>query len=414
MAGVPICSVFINPHGIASARGCTDRKYVSFVMPVRRGWATRQPVDTSELPGWTRGGLRDTGEAERALGKSFRMTFRIWPSQRIRDGAENGTIAASIPILASQVQPASLDLRLGDRAFRVPTSFLPGHGRSVAGRLADLATHEVDLSRPHVLERNCVHIIPLLERVKLGPSTTARANPKSSSGRLDIFVRLITDGGTSFDEIPDGYEGPLYAEVVPRSFPIIAGVGATLNQIRFRDRDGDGAPPRRSIPVTIDLDPSRPDGIVGYRARRTSGLVDLGRVGAYRRADYWEPILVDAGRRELVLVPDEFYILASLEDIRVEADEAAEMVAYDTAVGEARVHYAGFLDPGFGIPASGGSGSKVVLEVRSHDVPFLLDHGQKVGTIVFEAMAERPDILYGEALASHYQGQGLKLSKHFI
>ncbi len=342
------------------------------------------------------------------------MTFRIWPSQRIREAARDETITAEVPLLTAQIQPASLDLRLGERAYRVSTSFLPGRGRKVADRLDQLAIHEVDLSRPHVLERDCVHIIPLLERVKLGPSTTARANPKSSSGRLDIFVRLIADGGTSFDEIPDGYEGPLYAEVVPRSFPIIAGVGATLNQIRFRDREPGGVSPRRNIPVTIDLDPSRPGGIVGYRARRTSGLIDLARVGAYRRADYWEPISVDPGRRELVLVPDEFYILASLEDIRVEAGEAAEMVAYDTAVGEARVHYAGFLDPGFGLPAPGGTGSKVVLEVRSHDVPFLLDHGQKVGTIVFEAMAERPDILYGEALASHYQGQGLKLSKHFI
>lgn len=342
------------------------------------------------------------------------MSSRIWPSQRIRQAAADRTITASVPIAASQVQPASLDLRLGALAYRVPTSFLPGRSKTVAERLADLATHEIDLARPHVLERNCVHIIPLLERLRLGPSTRAKANPKSSSGRLDIFVRLITDRGTSFDEIPEGYDGPLYAEVVPRSFPIIVGVGSTLNQIRFRERDGAAEPPLRSMAVTIDLDPAGRDGVVGYRARRTSGLIDLARVAAYRRSDYWEPIVVEAGRPELVLVPDEFYILASLEDIRVEPDEAAEMVAYDTTVGEARVHYAGFLDPGFGLPGLDGTGSKVVLEVRSHDVPFLLDHGQKVGTIVFEAMAERPDILYGEALASHYQGQGLKLSKHFM
>jgi dCTP deaminase len=342
------------------------------------------------------------------------MTFHIWPSQKIRRAAADGTITAAAPIQSSQIQPASLDLRLGDRAYRVPTSFLPGQDRSVAQRLSELATHEVDLSKPQVLERNCVHIVPLLEHVRLGPTTSARANPKSSSGRLDIFVRLITDGGTAFDEIPDGYDGPLFAEVVPRSFPVIAGIGATLNQIRFRDRVSGDIAPNRSMAVSINLDPTGADGIIAYRARRTSGLVDLSRVGAYRHEDFWEPISIGSGRRELVLVPDEFYILASLEEIVVEANEAAELIAYDTSVGEVRIHYVGFLDPGFGIIKVNGNGSKVVLEVRSHDVPFLIDHGQRVGTILFEKMSERPDILYGDAIKSNYQGQGLKLSKHFI
>jgi len=343
------------------------------------------------------------------------MTLRIWPSQRIRRAVADGAICASPPIREEQIQPASLDLRLANRAYRVPASFLPGRGRTVGQRLSELSTHEIDLSTPKVLERDCVHIIPLLERVALGPTTSARANPKSSSGRLDIFVRLITDFGTAFDDIPDGYQGPLFAEVVPRSFPVIAGVGATLNQMRFRDRvDGGVDVPSRTLSVSIDLDPSGQDGVVAYRARRTTGLVDLHRVAAYRRGDFWEPIAIESGRRELVLVPDEFYILASLEDIRVEANEAAEMIAYDTSVGEVRVHYAGFLDPGFGLPEQNGRGSKVVLEVRSHDVPFLLDHGQRVGTLVFEPMAERPDILYGQSIKSNYQGQGLKLSKHFV
>jgi len=343
------------------------------------------------------------------------MTLRIWPSQTIRRAVAEGMIHAATPVRSDQIQPASLDLRLSDRAYRVPTSFLPGRGRTVSQRLSELSTHEVDLSTPKVLERDCVHIIPLLETVRLGPRTSARANPKSSSGRLDIFVRLITDRGTAFDDIPEGYEGPLYAEVVPRSFPVIAAVGGSLNQVRFRDRiDDDANVPSRTTPVSINLDPAGADGVVAYRARRTTGLVDLNRVGAYRRADFWEPIVIDSGRRELVLVPDEFYILASLEDIRVEADEAAEMVAYDTSVGEVRVHYAGFLDPGFGLPEANGGGSKIVLEVRSHDVPFLLDHGQHVGTLLFEKMAERPDLLYGQSIKSNYQGQGLKLSKHFL
>ena len=342
------------------------------------------------------------------------MVFRIWPSQRIRQALVDGVVTASQPVADAQIQPASMDLRLGDRAYRVPASFLPGPSRTVSERLAALATHEVDLSRPSVLERNCVHIVPLLERVKLGPDTSARANPKSSSGRLDIFVRLITDRGVAFDDIPAGYEGPLFAEVVPRSFPVMAVVGTTLNQVRFRERFDSAAGVQRTSGVTINLEPSGPGGIIGYRARRTSGVIDLSRSGAHPRDEFWEPLTVVSDRRALVLVPDEFYILASLEDVQVGADEAAEMIAYDTSVGEARVHYAGFLDPGFGLPEAGGSGSKVVLEVRSHDVPFLLEHGQRVGTLEYEHMLETPDRLYGQDILSNYQGQSLKLSKHFL
>ncbi|MDX7949867.1 2'-deoxycytidine 5'-triphosphate deaminase [Lichenihabitans sp. Uapishka_5] len=342
------------------------------------------------------------------------MTFRIWPSQRIRQALADGVVAARMPVVDRQIQPASMDLRLGDRAYRVPASFLPGPHRTVAERLGDLATHAVDLSGPNVLERNCVHIIPLMESLRLPADTSARANPKSSSGRLDIFVRLITDRGSAFDDIPSGYAGPLYAEVVPRSFPVLAEVGATLNQIRFRQRDTGAMQAKRTSDVTINLDPDSSDGIVGYRARRASGVVDLARVAAYPRDEFWEPLFSVPGRRDLVLVPDEFYILASLEDVQVSASEAAEMVAYDTSVGEARVHYAGFLDPGFGLPEAGGSGSKVVLEVRSHDVPFLLEHGQRVGTLEYEPMLARPDQLYGQGILSNYQGQGLKLSKHFV
>ncbi|MFO1151262.1 MAG: 2'-deoxycytidine 5'-triphosphate deaminase [Alsobacter sp.] len=342
------------------------------------------------------------------------MGVVIWPSQAILKAIEKGLIAATPAVETAQIQPASLDLRLGDRAFRVPASFLPGPGRSMAARLSELSTHEVDLTQPQVLERNCVHIVPLIENLALPEGTSARANPKSSSGRLDIFVRIICDGGQAFDEIPAGYRGPLYAEVVPRSFPVIARMGSTLAQLRLFDEDAAVGDRTRLVPVSIDLDPAgKPGGIVGYRARRTSGLIDLARVGAYRVAEFWEPITMDRGRRELVLDPDDFYILASLEHVVIGADEAAEMLAYDTSVGELRAHYAGFLDPGFGLAEAGGAGSKVVLEVRSHDVPFLLDHGQRVATLRYEPLRERPAFLYGEGIRSNYQGQGLKLSKHF-
>ena len=338
----------------------------------------------------------------------------IWPYQRILGAVAAGQVASERAVEPDQLQPASLDLRLGPRAYRLPASFLPGPGRSVADRLAELSTHEVDLSRPTVLERNCVHIIPLMEGLRLPPGVDARANPKSSSGRLDIFVRIIVDGGTTFDDIPAGYHGPLYAEVVPRSFPVLAVAGARLAQVRFRDvGSGVGEGPRL-VPVTVDLDPAgKPGGVVGYRARRTSGLIDMAGIGTHPRAAFWEPLVPREGRRELVLDPDEFYILASAEAVVVEPHEAAEMVAYDTAVGELRSHYAGFLDPGFGLASAGGAGSRIVLEVRSHDVPFLLDHGQRVATLEYETLSERPQRLYGDGLRSNYQGQGLKLSKQF-
>lgn len=341
------------------------------------------------------------------------MSIAIWPAQRIRDAFAKGVVVADAAPDPDQVQPASLDLRLGSKAYRLPASFLPGPGRTVAQRVRELATHEVDLSTPTVLERNCVHIVPLMERLNLPAGVDARANPKSSSGRLDIFVRIIADGAATFDEIPAGYDGPLYAEVVPRSFPVIARAGSRLAQIRFRE-DVPHALAARQVAVTIDLDPAGKDGgVVGFRARRTSGLVDLAKVGVLSRADYWEPIVTRPDRRELVLDPDEFYILASGEAVVVGADEAAEMIAYDTSVGELRSHYAGFLDCGFGLAEAGGAGSRLVLEVRSHDVPFLLDHGQRIATLVYEPMTARPDMLYGSGLGSNYQGQQLKLSKHF-
>lgn len=265
----------------------------------------------------------------------------IWPSQRIAAAIDGSHIVASAPIEPDQVQPASLDLRLSSRAYRLPASFLPGPNRSVAERLKDLSTHEVDLSRPTVLERNCVHIVPLMEELRLPDEINARANPKSSSGRLDIFVRVIVDSGATFDDVPAGYHGPLYAEVVPRSFPVIAAAGSRLAQLRFRQGDFGEADTGRIVPVTIDLDPAgKPDGVVGYRARRTSGLIDMAGIGTHPRQAFWEPLTLPDGKRELVLDPDEFYILASAEAVMVGPREAAEMVAYDTAVGELRSHYA--------------------------------------------------------------------------
>jgi len=282
-----------------------------------------------------------------------------------------------------------------------------------------------------VLETGCVYIVPLLEKLALPKTISASANPKSSTGRLDIFTRVMTDFGQEFDKIPAGYTGPLYIEVSPRTFPIIARTGSRLSQIRFREGNAmlseaelhdvhasetlvASETPNISgggIALSIDLSGDS-DRLVGYRGKHHTGLVDVDKRAAQDAVDFWEP-LYKSGAGELVLDPDEFYILVSREAVHVPPLYAAEMTPFDPLVGEFRVHYAGFFDPGFGHSAAGGTGSRAVLEVRSHEVPFILDHGQIVGRLVYEHMLKRPQALYGTDLGSNYQAQGLKLSKHF-
>jgi dCTP deaminase len=353
----------------------------------------------------------------------------ILPDWHIRALADGGQLQLAEPLADNQIQPASLDLRLGDRAFRVRASFLPGPDHSVADRLADLALHEIDLCEGAVLETGCVYIVPLLEALALPEQISASTNPKSSTGRLDVFTRVITDRTRFFDQAPGGYEGPLYLEISPRTFPIIVRRGSRLSQIRFRTGDArlDDAAladlhERETLAtgqarfidglaLSIDLQGDG-EGLVGYRGKRHTGVIDLDRSGAYEILDFWEPIQ-RRGAAEIVLDPDQFYILASREAVHVPPAYAAEMVPFDPLVGEFRVHYAGFFDPGFGHDAAGGHGSRAVLEVRSHEVPFILGHGQTVGRLVYEKMAQAPEHVYGADLKSHYQAQGLKLSKHF-
>ena len=354
------------------------------------------------------------------------MSVGVLPSQAIRDLAARGAIAADVPLEPGQVQPASLDLRLGDRALRMRASFLPGAGRCVAER-TELAMHEMSLHGGAVLERGCVYLVPLLERLALPEDLHAAANAKSSTGRLDLLTRLITDGGTEFDRIALGYHGPLWAEICPRSFSVLVRPGMRLNQLRLRrgearldDRELEALHEREplvagsarigdGLAFSVDL---RPTGdLVGYRAKPHAGVIDLGRVGHYPARDFWEALAPEDGR--LILDPGAFYILVSRESVHIPPAFAAEMAPYLAMVGEFRVHYAGFFDPGFGHGPAGGTGARGVLEVRCHEAPFALEHGQTVGRLIYERMAEPPESLYGAALASNYQGQGLKLSKHF-
>jgi len=345
-------------------------------------------------------------------------------------------ITTLMPRDADQIQPASLDLRLGYRGWRVRASFLPGYNTKVKDKLARLALHEFDLREGAVLETGCVYIVELREGLRLPAYLTVTANPKSSTGRLDVFTRLIIDGGQEFDKIPSAYHGPLYLEISPRTFPIIVRSGSRLAQIRFRQNapaqslwsldesalqqlhklerltsDAQANISGGGVALSVDLEGNEHH-LIGYRGKRHAGLIDVDQRQAYHVLDFWEPIYKH-GDGELVLDPNEFYILMSREAVHVPPAYAAEMTPFDPLVGEFRVHYAGFFDPGFGNIAAGGHGSRAVLEVRSRDVPFILEHGQIVGRLLYEPMASLPAHLYGAFLGSNYQAQGLKLSKHF-
>ncbi|RTL86640.1 MAG: 2'-deoxycytidine 5'-triphosphate deaminase [Hyphomicrobiales bacterium] len=364
----------------------------------------------------------------------------VLSSRQIAAMAEAGEIRVAAPLAKGQIQPASLDLRLGPTAYRVRASFLPGKDRGVKDILSALAYDEMSLEGGGaILERGCVYVVPLMERLTLPENVSGAANPKSSTGRLDIFTRLITDRGERFDEVAPGYQGPLYAEVSPRSFSIRARMGSRLNQLRFRARGGQGhgqgqgalalsdaalAELHARLPLVdgplnlrdgmvlrVALGVEAFGGVVGYRAQKHTDVIDVDRVGAYRIDDYWDRLPAREGR--LILDPGDFYILASRERLAIPAELAAEMAPMDAAIGEFRVHYAGFFDPGFGAGPDGRPAARAVLEVRSREVPFVLEDGQFIGRLVYERMAEIPESLYGEGGVSNYQGQGLKLAKHF-
>ncbi|MGJ8546722.1 MAG: 2'-deoxycytidine 5'-triphosphate deaminase [Sulfitobacter sp.] len=352
----------------------------------------------------------------------------VLPNQTIQAMIAAGEITADPAVIAPQIQPASLDLRLGTVAYRVRASFLAGKGAKVSARLAEFEMHRVDLTGGAVLEKGCVYVVPLMEHLALPTGVSAVANAKSSTGRLDLLTRTITDGGTEFDRIAEGYHGPLYAEICPRSFSVLVRPGMRLNQIRFGRGDAvlDDAAMlalHRETPL-VDGEAVIDDGLgfsvdlrlkgttlVGYRAKPHTGVIDLDLIGHYNPAEYWEEVHSNNG--QIILDPGAFYILVSREAVTIPPHYAAEMAPYLAMVGEFRVHYAGFFDPGFGHDDAGGAGSRGVLEVRCHEAPFVLEHGQVVGRLIYEKMAEAPTQLYGREIASNYQGQGLKLSKHF-
>ena len=359
----------------------------------------------------------------------------VVPSQGLREAVERGEIKATEPINEEQIQPASVDLRLGPVAYRTRASFLPGRGASVGQKIEAYAMHQFSLDGGAVLEKGCVYLAPVMESLQLRHRTSAMANPRSSTGRLDVFCRLITDGGTEFDHVRAGYHGPLWIEISPRSFSILVETGTRLLQLRIKR----GAPrwsdaalrelhaevgliddetvfaenvKRGLLAITVDAQGNGGSDLIGWRARKNADLIDVSKVNYYDPRDYWEPVRARTGQG-VILDPNDFYILSSRESVTVPADHAAEMLAYDTLVGEFRVHYAGFFDPGFGLADVGGEGTRAVLEVRSRDVPFMIEDGQVVGRLLYERLTALPDKLYGRDIGSNYQRQGLALSKQF-
>ncbi len=362
----------------------------------------------------------------------------VLPRQRIKALIRRRMVQASIDIDDAQIQPASLDLRLGSKAYRVPASFLPGKEKTVEQQLSELEVDEINLEAGAVLEKGTVYVVELLEHLNLPDSVAGLANPKSSTGRLDVFTRLIADNSDVFDSVPGGYQGKIYTEISPCSFSIRVHRGSKLNQIRFRRRNSaqrettkftlsdrdllekhsqsplvDGLIQlRNGLILSVDLSGDTNSNFVGYRAQKFTGVIDINKVAEYDSRDFWEQVHV-RNHKKLILDPNQFYILASRERIHIPPDLAAEMVPIDPMMGEFRVHYAGFFDPGFGFTIHGHPGSRAVLEVRSHEVPFILEDGQAIGRLAYEPIAETPDVLYGQMETSNYQGQGLKLSKHF-
>jgi dCTP deaminase len=361
-------------------------------------------------------------------------TTGILPSQDISNLIARGNIIAQPAINPDHIQPASLDLRLGDMAHRVRASFLPGPNSTVEAKIKELRMTRVDLTGAPVFEKDCVYIIPLVEELNLPDNISGKANPKSTTGRLDIFTRLITDYGTEFDRVPPGYKGKLYAEVVSRTFTVALRAGMRLSQLRFvqgnprssdsairgldreeplvYDEDSPGkARVERGLRITINLEGAEGE-IIAYKAKRYAPAIELDRINFYPTEEFWEVRHQNASK-SLILEPGDFYILASKERVSVPPEFAAEMVPFDPADGEFRIHYAGFFDPGFGFGSGDIKGTPAVLEVRAHEVPFLMEHGQLVGRLNYMPLLSRPNKIYGTNIGSSYQHQALTLSKQF-
>lgn len=354
---------------------------------------------------------------------------KILPSQQLRELIRQGCITADEEIEETQIQPASIDLRLGDFAYELSSSFLPRNYTDIFSKVSELQLRirEIDLNEPAVLKANHVYLVQLQEELELPANIEARANPRSTSGRADLFTRLLCDYSNEFEAVPPGYRGKLFVEIVPRTFDICVRKGTRVNQIRLGLVEENGSsylPPltttfnnssnSTALPelLSVSLMADTESGVVGYIAKPNAPVLDFDKVASHERDDFWEPIFQNHSS-SFILEPEAFYILRSLEGVAIPPNLAAELIPYDPSFGEFRVHYAGFLDPGFGYNLTNAKGTPVVLEVRVRDVRFLVEHKQPIARILYYELLEESDKVYGSAIGSSYQTQKISLGKQF-
>ncbi|MBI29421.1 MAG: 2'-deoxycytidine 5'-triphosphate deaminase [Pelagibacteraceae bacterium] len=344
---------------------------------------------------------------------------------------ENNIINSNNRIPDESIQPASIDLRLGNFAYRVSSSFLTIN-KTVEDRIKNFIIDKIDISQGHLFKKNQIYIVEVQESLNLDSKLSGKCNPKSSTGRLDILSRVISDYSSEYEVIKPGYKGKIYLEITSKTFNIVFTEGDKLSQLRLRknnivttnDRELIGLhklspllynknhkaiKPLINNGLKITAAVFNDDEPIAYKAKKDSPEIFFNKLRFHNKKDYWVSIN-KTKKNSLIIEPNEFYILKSKEKIKISRNLAAEMIPYDSEIGEFRAHYAGFFDPGFGNEMKG---SHAVLEIKTYEVPFAVEDGQIIARLIFEKLAEEPTKIYGEGIKSNYQNQGLALSKHF-
>ena len=330
---------------------------------------------------------------------------------------------------SSQIQPSSLDLTLSEECYEIEASFLsPNH--NIRDKLNNIINKKIDLNEVYIFKKNITYIVRLNEKLNLKNDIFGKCNPKSSTGRLDIFCRAILNFSDEYEKIPLNYNGEIFLEITPRSFNIALIKGDSLNQMRliYQNHDyvddeslhnfhnidpiifdefGNTNVADISSGLKISVDLKKINKTSAYIAKDNAPVLHYDKINSHKVADFWDTIKTKDDY--LIIKPGKFYILKSKQKIRIPKTMAGEMKPYDTGIGDFRVHYAGFFDPGFGDPF----GSYAVLEVKTNEVPFILNDGQVIAKIQYEKLNKETKVVYGSNIKSNYQNQELALSKHF-
>ncbi len=325
----------------------------------------------------------------------------------------------------NQIQPASLDLSLSEECYEIKHSFL-SHKTTVRRKLKDLIIKKINLNKEFIFKKDKTYIVKLNESLNLKNNIFGHCNPKSSTGRLDIFCRTIVDFAEEYEKIPNNYQGEIFLEITSRSFDVAFKKGNCLNQLRLimgnqyylsdeqlkkiktklkiTNFKKNTLKINNGVKISVDLSNSK---TIAYVAKNNTPVLKFSKIKSHKINDFWKAIKnID---NSLLIEKNKFYILKSKEKVIIPDNLAGEMIPYDTGIGDFRAHYAGFFDPGFGMP----NGTYAVLEVKTNEIPFLLEDGQTIARIKYEKLNKNSNIVYGKDIKSNYQNQGLKLSKHF-